>query len=77
MTLMLGKGVDGVSDTVMKEVGKCIMYWIGKWWQRMKDLLYGEPMEGILVLFLPTPLYEQMHMHYYYYHIFLTDLFVN
>ena len=30
MTLLLGKGVEGVSDNVMK-VGECVMYWIGKW----------------------------------------------
>ena len=33
MALLLGKGMDGVSDTVMEEVGECGMYWI-KWWQR-------------------------------------------
>ena len=26
VALLLGKGVGGVSDTVMEEVGKCIMY---------------------------------------------------
>ena len=30
----LGKGVEKVSDTVVKEVDECVMYWIGKWWQR-------------------------------------------
>ena len=45
VTLLLGKSVEGVSDTVMEEVGECIMYWIGKWWQRRKDLLYGELMD--------------------------------
>ena len=42
VALLLGNGVEGVSDSVMKEVGECIMYWIRKWWQRRKDLLYGE-----------------------------------
>ena len=37
--LLLGKGV-GVSDTVMEKMGECNMYWIGKWWQSRKDLLY-------------------------------------
>ena len=26
MALLLGKGVEGVSDTVMEEVGECVMY---------------------------------------------------
>ena len=43
--MLLGKGVKGVSDTVMEEVGEYVMYWIGKWWQRRKDLLYGELMD--------------------------------
>ena len=30
----LEKGLEGVSDTVMEEVGECFMYWTGKWWQR-------------------------------------------
>ena len=30
VALLLGKGVEGVSDTVMEEVGECIMYWIEK-----------------------------------------------
>ena len=33
VALLLRKCVEGVSDTVMKEVGKCVMYWIGMWWQ--------------------------------------------
>ena len=44
VALLLGKGVKGVSDTVMEEVSECIVHWIGKWWQRRKDLLYGELM---------------------------------
>ena len=46
LTLLLGKGVKGVSDTMMEEVGECIVHWIGKWWQRRKYLLYGELMDG-------------------------------
>ena len=34
VALLLGKGVEGVSDTMMEEVGECIMYRIGKWWGR-------------------------------------------
>ena len=29
MAYLLGKGVEGASNTVMK-VGECFMYWIGK-----------------------------------------------
>ena len=34
VALLLGKGVEGVCDIVMEEMGVCIVYWIGKWWQR-------------------------------------------
>ena len=58
VALLLGRCVEEVSDTVMEEVGECVMYWIGKWWQRRKDLLYGE----LMAYFgpLPSPLYEQL-----------------
>ena len=42
-----------VSDIVMEEVGECVKYWIGRWWQRRKDLLYGELMDGFW--FPPSP----------------------
>ena len=45
VTLLLGKGVEGVSDT-MAAVGEYFMYWIGKWWQSRKGLLHGELMDG-------------------------------
>ena len=32
--LLLGEGVEGGSEAMMEEVGKCVIYWIGKWWQR-------------------------------------------
>ena len=31
IALLLGNGVEGVSDIVMEEVNECVMYWIGKW----------------------------------------------
>ena len=34
VALLFGKSVAEVSDTVMEEVGKCVAYWIRKWWQR-------------------------------------------
>ena len=59
--------------TLIEEVGECIMYWIGEWWQKRKDLLYAELIDG----FCLSPLHEQMDTtHHYYYHISLTDLFV-
>ena len=58
VALLLG-GVEGVSDTVMEEVGECVMYWIGKWWQRKKDLLHGEVMDGFWSPLL-HPSYEQL-----------------
>ena len=58
MALLSGKRVEGVSDTVMEEVCECFMYWIGKWWQRRKDLLYGELMDYFVPF--PYPLYEQL-----------------
>ena len=33
VTLLLGKGIEGVCDTMMEEVDECV-YWIGKQWQR-------------------------------------------
>ena len=35
----------------MEEVGEHFIYWIGKWWQRRKDLLYV----GIMPDFGPLP----------------------
>ena len=32
--------------TLIEEVGECIMYWIGEWCQRRKDLLYEELVDG-------------------------------
>ena len=58
LALLFGKGVERVSNIVMEEAGECIMYWIGKWWQRRKDLLYGELMGGFCSPLLP--LYEQL-----------------
>ena len=26
--------------TVMADVGECVLYWLGRWWQRRKQLLY-------------------------------------
>ena len=57
---IVGNGMVGVSDTVMEEVGDCIMYWIGKWWQKRKDLLYGELMDRFWSPPLP-PLWTAGH----------------
>ena len=41
MALLLGKGVEGICNRVMEDVGECVLYWLGRWWQRMKQLLNG------------------------------------
>ena len=47
MAFLLGKSVEGVRKRVFEEeVGECVMYWSGKWWQRRKELLYGEVIDG-------------------------------
>ena len=33
-SIVVGKRYEGVSGTVLKEVGECVMHWTGKWWQR-------------------------------------------
>ena len=43
--LLLEKVVERVSDIVVEEVGDCVMYWVEKWWQRRKDLLYWKIMD--------------------------------
>ena len=40
--------------TLMEEVGECLVYWIGKWWQRRKELLYGDLMDRFWSPPLPT-----------------------
>ena len=41
MALLLGKGVEGICSKVMEDVGGCVLYWLGRWWLRRKQLLYG------------------------------------
>ena len=41
LAMLLGKGVEGICNRVMEDVGECILYWLGRWWQRRKQLLYG------------------------------------
>ena len=41
MVLLLGKGMEDICNRVMEEVGECVVYWLGRWWQRRKQLLYG------------------------------------
>ena len=40
VAFLLGKGVEGICNRVMEDVGECVLYWLGRWWQRRK-LLYG------------------------------------
>ena len=35
--------VKGMSNEVMVEVGRCIVYWLVKFWQRRKGLMYSLP----------------------------------
>ena len=39
MALLLGKGVEDICYRVMENVGECILYCLGRRWQRMKQLL--------------------------------------
>ena len=41
VALMLRKGVKGIRNRMMADVGECVLYWLGRWWQRRKQLLYG------------------------------------
>ena len=61
VALLLGKGVKGVSDIVMEEVGECIMHWIQKWWQRRKGLFPGELMDGLWSPPLPSKQLDTAH----------------
>ena len=39
VALLLGKGVEGICNRVIEDVGECVLYWLGRWWQRRKQLL--------------------------------------
>ena len=41
MALLLVKWLEDVYNRVIEEVGDCLVYWFGRWWQRRKQLLYG------------------------------------
>ena len=41
VALLLGEGMEGIYNKVMVEVVECIVYLLGRWWQRRKQLLYG------------------------------------
>ena len=44
VALLLGKGVEGICNIcnrVMEDMGECELYWLDRWWQRRKQLLYG------------------------------------
>ena len=36
VALLLGKGVEDICNRMMEEVGECVLYWLGRWWQRRK-----------------------------------------
>ena len=55
------KGVQGWKGAEDR-VGGRMWYWIGKWWQRRKDLLYEELIDWILVPFpLPSEQLDTAH----------------
>ena len=41
VALLLGKRVEGICNRVMEEVAECIVHWLGRWWQRRKQLMFG------------------------------------
>ena len=30
--------MEGICNRVMEDVGECVLYWFGRWWQRRKQL---------------------------------------
>ena len=46
MSLLLGNGVEGIGNIVMEDVGEYVLYWLGRWWQRRKQLFYGKFVVG-------------------------------
>ena len=49
MALLLGKVVESICNRVM-EVGECVLYGLGGWWQRRKQLFVWVGCCWILVL---------------------------
>ena len=41
VSLLLGKRVEDICNRVMEDVGEYVLYWLDRWWQRKKQLLYG------------------------------------
>lgn len=39
---VVGKSLEGVREMVLEKVDEYLMYLVGKWWKRQKELLYGE-----------------------------------
>ena len=64
VALLVGKGVEGVTNTLIEEVGVCVMYWIGKLWKRRKDVVWGA--NGQILVLSPPPSMKSWthHMHY-------------
>ena len=38
VSLLLRKGVEGIYSRVMDDVGEFVVYWLGRWWQRRRQL---------------------------------------
>ena len=56
MSLILGNGVEGIGNIVMEDVGEYILYWLGRWWQRRKQLFNVKFVVGYWSSSLLSPL---------------------
>ena len=56
MPLLLGNGVEGIGNRVIEDVGEYVLYWLGRWWQRRKQLFYGKFFVGYWSSSLLSPL---------------------
>ena len=39
---------DGICNGVMGEVGECVLYWLGRWWQRRKHGCMGRLLSSLV-----------------------------
>ena len=56
--MLLGKGTEGICNRVMEDVGECKLYWLGRWWQKRKQLLYEWVVVGYWSSSLLLPLFR-------------------
>ena len=41
VALVLGEGVEGICNSVMEDVGECVLYWVGRWCQDGSNCFMG------------------------------------